>query len=139
MEKANIGKQFAPPVTGFSQMTSHLSLSNQLAFHTELFYKICSCIHVLCISTVQVMRTPVKEGHPSPIHSPQSASPLHRARPHTDRQSPGKSKPAKPKSPAHRAASPPSKPRAEDDYEEDFDEETPGNVSSMEEDNGQGT
>ena len=71
------------------------------------------------------MRTPVKEGHPSPIKTPGTGSPIHRSKPHTD-QSPMRAE--KPLSPVKPPPSP-----AKDGYEDDF-EGTNENVSSLEED-----
>jgi len=86
------------------------------------------------------MRTPVKEGHPSPIRSPASASPAHRSRPHTHQGSPGKGhgSPSKghgerSRSPKHKGKSPERTKEAEDgDYDDDFEEAT-DNVTSLEE------
>ena len=71
------------------------------------------------------MRTPVKEGLPSPIRTPGTGSPIHRSKPRKD-QSPMRAE--KPLSPEKPLPSP-----SKDGYEDDF-EGTNENVSSLEED-----
>jgi len=77
------------------------------------------------------MKSPVKEGAPSPIRSvPQSPhSPAHREPPQRGAKSPGKAA----QSPA--PAPQPGKDGKEDgDYDDDFEAATQENVSSLEED-----
>lgn len=70
------------------------------------------------------MRTPVKEGHRSPVKTPGTDSPVHRFRPHREESPMRAEKPLSPERP------PPS---SEEEYEEDF-ERTNDNLSSLEED-----
>lgn len=82
------------------------------------------------------MRTPVKEGHRSPIRSPASGSPTHKARAFTDQTSPGKGqgRVGRSRSPENRDRNVPSSPkRGKDQYDDDFEEATHDNVSSLEE------
>lgn len=89
------------------------------------------------------MRTPVKEGHPSPIRSPASRSPAHRSRPHTSQGSPGKDQghDQRSRSPAgkhEKEGNSPLRGKSVEDgnYDDDFEEATHDNVSSLEEEGG---
>ena len=76
----------------------------------------------------------MKEGHRSPVRTPASASPVRQSRPAREEESPVRGKPPAPrgKSPTHHRSPSPSKER--EGYEDDFEQGTNENVSSLEED-----
>ncbi|XP_053405525.1 centrosomal protein of 120 kDa-like [Mercenaria mercenaria] len=79
------------------------------------------------------MRTPVKEDHRSPVRSPAAQSPSHKARAHTEHSSPGKGQRSRSPPKEKRAPSPEHDRKADQDYDDDFEEATHDNLSSLDE------
>lgn len=81
------------------------------------------------------MRTPVKEGHRSPVRSPAAhQSPSHKSKPSTEQPSPGKVQRSRspPKEEKH-VTLPQQNRQVDQEYDDDFEEATHDNLSSLEE------
>ena len=82
------------------------------------------------------MRTPVKEGQRSPIRSPAAQSPSHKAKAHTEKSLPGKGQ--RSRSPPRELESPEHEKKGDGGYDDDFEEATQDNLSSLEEEHQHG-
>ncbi|XP_060558549.1 centrosomal protein of 120 kDa-like, partial [Ruditapes philippinarum] len=82
------------------------------------------------------MRTPVKEGQRSPIRSPAAQSPSHKAKAHKEQSSPGKGQMSRSPQRELRSPSPVQDRKEEAGYDDDFEEATHDNLSSLEEEHG---